>query len=161
MTIDRQIALFAGMGSVAALAAALFFEHVLGLAPCPLCLWQRWPHVIAAGVAALAWLWPAPALFFAGALAVASSGALGVYHTGVERGWWAGPQICAGAPDLTRLSAEDLFDRLLAAPIVRCEDVAWQLFGLSMASWNALLSFSLAALWLAALWHGWGKARTA
>jgi len=148
---DRNLALMAGLGSLALLGGAIYFEFVLGMAPCSLCLWQRWPHYASVALALLAMAAPVLPVILAGAGAAAGSGVLGVFHTGVERGWWPGPSACAGAVDLSRLTAEQMLDRILAATVVRCDEVAWQLGGLSMASWNAILSFALAGLWLMAL----------
>jgi disulfide bond formation protein DsbB len=147
MTRTRAILLAAG-GSAALLAGAFVFQ-TLGYAPCKLCLWQRWPHAAAVvlGAAALALpgrLWPA-----LGALAALTTSALGLYHTGVERGWWLGPDTCTSAP-VAGLTPEELLDQINQAPLVRCDEVAWSLIGVSMASWNMLLSLALALLWLLA-----------
>jgi disulfide bond formation protein DsbB len=151
MRRDGGLALLAGLGSAALLGGAFYFQYVLGMAPCELCLWQRWPHGAAVVLGLLAWVVPAAPVLLAGAAAAAATGGIGVYHTGVERGWWPGPSACSGAVDLSRLSAEQMLDRILAAPVVRCDEVAWEMLGLSMASWNALASFALAAVWLVAL----------
>ncbi len=148
---DWTLAFLAAMGSAALLGAALFFEMVLDMQPCQLCIWQRWPHVVAVVLGVAVWAWPLAPLMLAGALASATSGGIAVYHTGVERGWFEGPSACSGGVDLTRLSAEEMLDRILAAPVVRCDEVPWELLGLSMASWNALASFALAGVWLVAL----------
>jgi disulfide bond formation protein DsbB len=148
---DWTLAFLAAMGSAALLGAALFFEMVLDMQPCQLCIWQRWPHVVAVVLGVAVWAWPLAPLMLAGALASATSGGIAVYHTGVERGWFEGPSACSGGIDLTRLSAEEMLDRILAAPVVRCDEVPWELLGLSMASWNALASFALAGVWLVAL----------
>ncbi|KAB2885605.1 MAG: disulfide bond formation protein B [Albidovulum sp.] len=142
-----QLILLAAGGSAALLAGAHVFE-ALGYAPCKLCLWQRGPHwaAVAIGLAALVTAWRL--LPWAGALAAAATGALGVYHTGVERGFWQGPDSCTSGGSLSG-SAEDLLNEIMAAPLIRCDEVAWSLFGLSMASWNAILSFALMALWIA------------
>ncbi|GAB4284464.1 MAG: disulfide bond formation protein B [Roseovarius sp.] len=144
----RILVLLAAGGSAALLLGAFGFQYLGGLAPCKLCLWQRWPHAAAVliGLAALRWPamrpWP-----FAGALAALATSAIGFYHLGVEQRWWEGPSTCsAAAPG--GLSAEALFERIMSAPLVRCDEVAWSLFGLSMAGWNALLSLGLAGLWL-------------
>ena len=153
--IRLPLALLAAAGSGALLLAALFFQYGMGMAPCALCYWQRWPHL-----AALVWggaLLALPGglsgrvLVLLGAGAAATSGWIGVYHTGVERGWFKGPSGCSAGFDMSSLSAEELLERVLAAPVVRCDEVPWELLGLSMASWNALASFALAGLWLAAL----------
>ncbi|MCC5989102.1 MAG: disulfide bond formation protein B [Pararhodobacter sp.] len=148
---DWSLAFLAGMGSAVLLAGALYFELVMGLLPCELCLWQRWPHGAAVALGVLVWAAPLAPVFLAGAAAAATSGVIGVYHTGVERGWFEGPAACSGGIDVGRLSAEELLDRILAAPVVRCDEVPWEMLGLSMASWNAVASFGLAGLWLVAM----------
>lgn len=142
--------LLAAGGSAVLLAAGLIFQAA-GYAPCDLCIWQRWPHVAAVLIGALALLWrPASWLLVLGALAAAATGALGVYHTGVERKWWAGPDACTSGP-VQGLSAEDLLNQILTAPLVRCDEPAFEILGLSMATMNAAASFALAILWLLAL----------
>lgn len=148
MTGSRKLILLAALGSAALLAGAHIFQ-AMGYAPCKLCLWQRGPHWAAVAVGALALVLPWRVLPWAGALAAAATGALGVYHTGVEQKWWQGPAACSAGGDLTG-SAEDLLGQIMAAPLVRCDEVAWSFVGISMASWNALLSFALAAVWIAA-----------
>jgi disulfide bond formation protein DsbB len=146
----RNLQILALLGSMGLLLAALAFQYIGGMAPCQLCIWQRWPHVVAfAGVLGLVVAGPIWALV--GAAGAATSGAIGVYHTGVERGWWQGPASCSGGGDLSQLTPEELLAQIMSAPVVRCTDVAWDLLGLSMASWNAVLSFGIAALWLASL----------
>lgn len=137
----------AGAASALVLAAALAFQYVGGYAPCPLCLWQRWPHALAVvlGLAVLALPWRALAAL--GVLAMLVSAALGVWHAGIEWGWWAGPTTCTAPGEVSQMSPADLIARLEATPVVRCDEAAWSLAGLSMAGWNALLSLGLAVLW--------------
>ena len=85
----------------------------------------------------------------AGALAALTTAGYGAYHTGVERHWWPGPDTCTSG-SIGQLSAKDLLAQIQAAPVVQCDQVAWAMFGLSMASWNMLASLVLVALWLAA-----------
>ena len=146
----RKLQILALLGSAGLLLGALAFQYVGGMAPCQLCIWQRWPHVVAL-VGALGLVVAAPVWALLGAAGAATSGAIGVYHTGVERGWWPGPASCSGGGDLSQLTPEELLAQIMAAPVVRCDQVPWELLGLSMASWNAILSFGLAALWLASL----------
>ncbi|WP_336098417.1 disulfide bond formation protein B [Roseovarius sp. CH_XMU1461] len=139
----------ASLGSLALLVGAFGFQHLGGLPPCKLCIWQRYPHALAVliGVAAVAIRGRLlPLLGLAAALTTAG---VGLYHTGVERGWWEGPTTCTSS-GTSGLSADDLFDKIMTAPVVRCDDVAWELLGLSMASWNGILSLGLAALWFLA-----------
>ena len=88
-------------------------------------------------------------LSWLGALAALATAGVGLYHTGVEQGWWEGPTTCTSGP-IGSLSSDELFDQIMAAPLVRCDDIAWQLAGLSMAGWNMVLSLILAALWIMA-----------
>ena len=146
-----SLASLAGFASASMLAGAFYFQYVVGLAPCELCIWQRWPHLIAFVIGMLAWVIPSVWLMRLGAITMAVSGGLGIYHTGVERSWWQGPTTCSGTTDISAMNPEDLLDHILAAPVVRCTDVAWEMFSLSMASWNALASFALVALWCVAI----------
>lgn len=145
----RLLTLLAGFGSFSLLAGAFAFQYLGGLAPCALCLWQRWPHAAAVGIGALALVAGGAALPLMGALAALATAAIGLFHTGVERKWWDGPGACSGG-DVGALSADDLFDKIMAAPLVRCDEVAWQMLGLSMASWNAIIAVALASIWIAA-----------
>lgn len=144
----QQLIGWAGLGSALLLGAAFVFQ-AMGFAPCAMCLWQRWPHAAAIGLAAVGVVFPSALLALAGAASVATSAGLAVFHTGVERAWWAGPATCSSG-STAGLSAEELLDQIMAAPLVRCDEVAWELLGLSMASWNALASLALAGLWLLA-----------
>jgi len=145
----RQVQALALAGSLGLLLGALAFEYLGGMAPCPLCIWQRWPHVVALAGAGALIVGGAPFALI-GAGGAATSGGIAIYHTGVERAWWDGPSTC-GAGDITGLSAEELLAQLRAAPVVRCDEVPWEMLGLSMASWNAVASFGIAALWLVSL----------
>jgi disulfide bond formation protein DsbB len=152
MSRNLLILLAAG-GSFAALAAAYAFQYIGGLAPCHLCWLQRYPHFVAVGLGVLALLIPrtllARLLPLAGAAAALTTAAYGAYHTGVERHWWEGPTTCTPG-SITGISAKDLLAQIQASPVVKCDQVAWDMFGLSMASWNMLLSLVLVALWLMA-----------
>lgn len=146
MTFRYGVAI-ASAGSAALLLGALAFQYIVGLAPCHLCILQRWPHVaaIVIGVIALITGWRPLALI--GAAAAATSAAIGIYHTGVERGIFEGPTSCtSGAPG--KMSSDQLFDQIMTAPLIRCDEVAWQFLGLSMASWNAVLSLVLVGVWV-------------
>ncbi|MGB5184849.1 MAG: disulfide bond formation protein B [Xanthobacteraceae bacterium] len=139
--------------SLTTLAGAWFFEYVLKLAPCPLCLEQRIPyHVIVPlslllGIAALARA-PRKLLlvgFAAIAIAAGCNVVLGIYHAGVEWHWWAGPADCSGP--LTDLrTGGSLLDQLHAVHVVRCDEAAWRFLGLSLAGYNVLISLALAVI---------------
>lgn len=145
----RPLILLAAGGSLAVLLGAFGFQYLGGLAPCHLCLLQRWPHAAAIAIGALALVWPWRGICYGGGLAALAASGLGVYHTGVERGWWQGPTTCTSG-SVAGVSPADLLNQILAAPMVRCDEVAWAMFGLSMASWNAVISAALALIWLAA-----------
>ena len=156
MTRTPLILLAAG-GSVALLAGAFVFQ-ALGYAPCAMCLWQRWPHAAAIVIGALALVTRGPVMPALGALAALTTAGIGVYHTGVERDWWEGPSSCTGSgAGLGGLTGADLLSTD-APPLVLCDQVAWALGGLSMASWNALLSFVLAVIWVMAARRGAARA---
>jgi disulfide bond formation protein DsbB len=148
MTQFRKAVLLAAGGSAALLLGAFLFQ-MLGYPPCKLCLWQRWPHGAAIAIGVLTVLTGLRWLPWLGALAATTTGAIGVYHAGVEQGWWQGPTTCTSGGALTG-STQDLLGQIMTAPLVRCDEIAWTFAGLSMASWNAILSFLLAALWVVA-----------
>ena len=144
----KNLILIAAGGSLALLLGAWGFQ-ALGYAPCKMCIWQRWPHGAAILIGAAALVIPLALLALLGAAAAATTGAIGIYHTGVEKGWWTGPTTCTSG-DISEMSSEDLFDSIMAAPLVRCDEIPWDMFGLSMAGWNAAISAVLVLLWLAA-----------
>ena len=134
---------------VALLGGALLSQYVGGLYPCEMCIWQRYPHGAAILLALAALASPIEAvrtrpLLLLAALAIAVSGAIGVYHAGVEYGWWEGITTC------TTNGATSLND-IMSVPLVRCDQVQWSLAGISLAGFNAIFSLGGAALvaWLA------------
>jgi disulfide bond formation protein DsbB len=129
----------------ALLAGALGSQYLGGLHPCEMCYWQRYGHWAGLTFATLALLvvhQRRPLLLLA-ALGIGASGAIGAFHAGVELGWWEGFTTC------TATGARTL-QEILAAPLVRCDQVQWDLLGISMAGWNALFSLSAvgAIAWL-------------
>lgn len=142
--------ILAAGGSAALLLGAWGFQHIGGLAPCKMCIWQRYPHVAAVVIGALALVLPKlNPLPLLGALAAMITAGIGLFHAGVEQGWWEGPSTCTSG-DIGGLSAEELMNQIMAAPLVRCDEIPWEMFGLSMAGWNAAISAVLVLLWLAA-----------
>lgn len=137
--------------SVLILGGAFAFQLVGGLQPCELCIWQRYPYAVTIGLAGVGiGLARAGverrllvALLALCALTFLVGAGIALFHVGVEHKWWEGTSACVG-----RLSGagslDDLRERLLAAPVVRCDEAAWSLFGISMAGYNGLLSLALA-----------------
>lgn len=152
MSARRRMVL-AAAGSLALLAGAYMFQ-ALGYAPCKMCLWQRWPHFAAVGLGLVALVRPSRIVAACGMLALLATAGVGVFHSGVERGWWQGPASCSGGSDLGGLSGADLLSTEVTDRVVMCDQVAWSFAGLSMASWNAVFSFLLALLWASALVRG-------
>jgi disulfide bond formation protein DsbB len=147
---DLQLrAIGAASGSLALLLAAFGFQIIGGLAPCPLCLWQRWPHAVAVILGFLILVFPARWIAAVGALAMITGAGIGLWHAGIELKWWPGPGTCT-APVAGDMDPGELLDQILAAPVVLCDEVAWSLLGISMAGWNAIASAVLAFLWLRA-----------
>lgn len=148
--MKKTLILIATAGSAALLLSAWGFQYIGGLAPCKMCIWQRYPHGAAIILGLLAFAFPGVRpLPLLGALAAATTAGVGFYHAGVEQGWWEGPSTCTSG-DIGGLSAEELMKQIMSAPLVRCDEIPWQMFGISMAGWNALLSAGLVLVWIAA-----------
>ena len=147
--LDRAIIALATI-SLLSLSTAFYFEYFLNLAPCNLCLWQRWPH-------ALIVIFAFPTIItnrfksFACLLSlifIITSALLAGYHTGIEAKYWPGPQSCSGIKNIQTLSSEAFLSQILKTPIIQCDKIAWSFLKLSMAGWNFLISISLIPLWL-------------
>jgi disulfide bond formation protein DsbB len=137
--------------SIGALATAFIADHVFGLQPCALCLYQRWVYV-AAGALGMAGLFlplgaRRAAVAVAGMVFLGGAG-LAFYHVGVEQHWWAQTAACAGTVDLRGLTVEQLRNALQTPPPKPCDEVDWTLFGISLAGYNVLASLVLAVLCL-------------
>jgi disulfide bond formation protein DsbB len=135
---------------VALLGGALGSQYLGGLHPCEMCYWQRWPHGAAILIALLAFTKPAESptvrtLTLLAALAIAVSGAIGVYHAGVEAKIFEGFTQCTSTAK-AGVSTAELLRQITHAPLVRCDEVQFRFLGISMAGWNAILSLGGAAL---------------
>lgn len=130
----------------ALMAGALGSQYIGGLYPCEMCWWQRYPHIAAIVLAALAFVVPgaAPtrALVLLAGLAILVSGAIGVFHAGVEYHWWEGITACSSTMHGSGGSVDDILKRIMEAPIVRCDVAQWRLFGISLAGFNAIFSIT-------------------
>src|SRR5437762_2762493 len=151
MSDTRSYALVVLVLSTGIVGAALLSQHVGGLQPCVLCLYQRWPYYAAIALTLIAVLagdrTTTPIVLLVCALLFAAGAAVAFYHVGVERHWFQGPTTCS-SPSVAADTVEALRQRLLAQPVVRCDEVAWSLFGVSMAGWNFLASLGLVVLCL-------------
>ena len=147
----RRANLLALLLPAALLAGAWGSQLIGGLYPCEMCHWQRWPHYGAVAAALIALALPAarrPLVVLAGMLILAS-GAIGLFHAGVEYHWWQGFTQCTQT--LSGVSGEDMLARIMATPLIRCDTAQWTLWGVSLAGWNALFSLvgGSLVLWLA------------
>ncbi|WP_451971719.1 disulfide bond formation protein B [Azospirillum endophyticum] len=144
----RIAALLLALASAGVLLSALFFQFVLNYQPCVLCIMQRWPYVAVMVLGLVTWLfrrWKGlgDALLVVSGLALLAGAGIAAYHVGVEQHWWAGTSSCGGSAAANSLEA--LRAQVLAAPVTRCDEVAWSLFGISMAGYNVAISLALAA----------------
>ncbi len=146
----KMLILFSAGGSAALMLGALGFQYIGEMPPCKLCYWQRYPHIAAIVIGVLALAFSGRVFPAFGALAALSTALVGGYHSGVERMWWEGPTSCTSG-SVGGLSADDLMAQIMSAPLVRCDDIAWEMLGLSMASWNMLASLGLCVVWVMAM----------
>lgn len=142
------------------LGAAFAFQLIGGLQPCELCIWQRYPYAAVIGLSGVG-IGLARAgverrllalLLALCAVTLLSGAGIAAFHVGVEQKWWEGTSACVGNLSATP-TIEDLREKLLAAPVVRCDEPAWSLFGVSMAGYNMFLSLALGGASLMAVWR--------
>ena len=131
------------------LGGAYLSQYGFGLYPCEMCWWQRWPHFAALALAALSFLAPPKRLWIGlAALAILASGLIGAFHAGVEYHWWPGVTSCAAVVSSEGGSA---LETIMNTPLVRCDEAAWRLFGISLAGYNFLISTAAAVFVLSLL----------
>ena len=143
------------------LGGAYAFQYWGGLHACEMCWWQRYAHMAAIPLALVAYAARGRACvsaLFVGlaGLAIGISGGIGLFHAGVEYGWWQGLTACSTSP--TGGSSADILNQIMATPITRCDVAPWSLMGISMAGYNGLLSGASALAILALLLKGRKKA---
>jgi disulfide bond formation protein DsbB len=150
---DRRIPLLVTAASLAALAIAFASQYWGGLQPCVLCWYQRYPYMAAAalgmiGIVVAGRLDLLRAVMLLAAVAFLIDAGIAGFHVGVEQHWWAGTKECGSTLDLKTLTP----DELLNQPVARCDEIAWQKFGISMAGYNFLYAAlcGLTTLWFAA-----------
>ena len=134
---------------LALMAGALGSQYLGGLTPCEMCWWQRYPHMVALALALAGFFVPGRALVWLAALAIAASGAIGIYHAGCELHFYQCITQCTSTVS-AGMSTDDYLKAIMSAPMIRCDDIQWSLLGISMAGWNAILSLgsALLILWL-------------
>ena len=146
-----------GAISLSMILFVLISEYVFGFSPCSLCLIQRYPHILVAFTSV--WL-----IFFrthnvflypVNTLVMALSIILASYHVGVEQSIFQGPQSCSSSnlPLVSEKSAEALLKEILNTSVIRCNEVTWSFMGLSMATWNLILSIALFIGWTVSTFH--------
>jgi disulfide bond formation protein DsbB len=148
--MSRTLLILAAAGGSLAMLLGAYYWQSKGYPPCPMCWWQRYPHFVAVGIGVLALLLRGPVFPILGALAALTTAGIGLLHTGVERGWWVLQTACTTATGgLGGMSGADLLS-VDGDRAVMCDQVSWDYLGLSMASWNAVLSAGLALIWILA-----------
>src|SRR3954468_15592182 len=156
MLTMRVFAGFVLAASAVVLGAALYSQYFGGLAPCELCLLQRWPWAVVITISIVALFvghrrslpWVALVL---GLVFLASIG-FAFYHLGVEQHWFAGPSACTPSP-AAPTTLEEMRQRILSAQVVRCDAVQWSFYGVSLAGWNLLASLAMAVICAAVFWY--------
>ena len=144
----RWAVLLPGIGALAMLAGAYAFQYLGGLPPCTLCYWQRYPYMVAVALSVALVVLPVPNSVRRGglillALVFAVDAGIAGFHVGVEQHWWEGTASCgAGDADLP-MSLDALKAQVMSAPVVRCDEPAWTMLGISMAGWNGLAALIL------------------
>ncbi|MEM1366151.1 MAG: disulfide bond formation protein B, partial [Pseudomonadota bacterium] len=155
----HRLALFSGLTALAIVGSAWVFQ-LIGYVPCQVCLWQRVPYYIAGplliigGAMSMRGMIPdtiVRTIIVLGAAIIAVSGLIGIYHSGVEWGYWPGPESCGVGGVFTASDADDLFNSLASTKPPACDEAAGRFLGLSFAGWNVIAAFGLAAMMLWAL----------
>ena len=143
------------LGSILTLAAAYVFQYGFHYAPCDLCYLQRYPYMVTAALGAIFLVlegnkenfrFSSLGMAILGLMIIALfyDAGVAIYHVGVEQKWWQGPSECSSTIDMT-LTGEALLEAIMNAPLVKCDEVQWSLFGVSMAGYNAIIALSLAS----------------
>jgi disulfide bond formation protein DsbB len=158
----RTIAVLCALAAAFALGLALAAERWLGLAPCELCLWERWPYRLAIVLGLVAAMLPRPiARLLLGLvmLTILADGAIAFVHVGVEQHYWVSPLPECAAPHITAGSIADRLAQMPARPAKPCDDPSFLIpfLPLSMAALNLMFAFAFAAFLAAYLWISRGR----
>jgi disulfide bond formation protein DsbB len=147
----RNAPIVIAVASAAMLIAALAMQYVGGLPPCALCHWQRYAYIASGVIGLAAWFGARRVLIALAGVAFLVGAGIAVYHAGVEWKIFAGPSGCTGTVTGAQ-TLEELRRQLTQAPVIRCDEAPWTLFGISIAGYNALISAALAVYAFAAAW---------
>ena len=153
--------------SLGALAAAYIAQVWGGLDPCVLCIYQRYVYGVAFAVGLLGLLVgrsgiSRATMALAGLVFLVGAG-IAFFNVGVELHWWRGTAAChAPVFDLNQ-SLDDLRESMLETKFVPCDEIAWSLFGLSIAGYNTIASlvFAAASFWVVGRMRAEGVTREA
>ena len=140
MTASDKLAQRLALGVPALLLGGAYLsQYGFGLYPCEMCWWQRYPHFAAIALALIS-TFAAPKRLWIGLarLAILISGLIGAYHAGVEYKWWEGLTTCSST------AGGGSLEDILNAPLIRCDEAQWRLFGISLAGFNFLISTATA-----------------
>lgn len=149
-----RLAALVTFGMAATVGTALCFQYIGGYMPCHLCLLERDPYYYGIPLGVLAILaarfgmpiWIARVLLVVIGVMMLVGAGMGIYHSGVEWAWWAGPSSCTSTPGAATTNAGDLLSALNAVHGPKCDEAALRVLGLSMAGWNVVASLGLAAI---------------
>ena len=144
--IDRLLAppiasLLIALVSAAVLVSAFALEHLGGLEPCQLCIWQRYPYAALIVVGLIGWRVAARPMLGLSAIILLGGAGLAAYHVGVEQGWWSLPAGCVAG---SRAQTIEELRQLLSTAPPACDQVSFTFLGLSLAGWNVITSLALA-----------------
>lgn len=143
--IRNEPVLFAGLVATLMLGSAFTFQ-LFGYPPCDLCWWQRYPYMAIMGVSLLAMTilknMPQRVLLLALALLFLTDAGIAGFHVGVEQRWWEGLSTCSSFVSITD-DVNAALESIMNAPLVRCDEIAWSLFGISMAGYNMLIALGM------------------
>ena len=140
MTASDKLAQRLAIGIPALLLGGAYLsQYGFGLFPCEMCWWQRYAHFAALALALVSTFAPPRRLWVAlAAAAILVAGLIGAYHAGVEYKWWEGLTTCSST------AAGNSIDDILNAPLIRCDEAQWTLFGISLAGYDFLISTATA-----------------
>jgi disulfide bond formation protein DsbB len=134
----NQIVIYAVSFAAVSLLIVHLMQNIWHIMPCELCLWQRYPYyIILSGAVLVPLRYGVLALKIQFGSFLVGAG-LALYHTGLERNWWLGGS-CTTQKLAQNASPQDILLQLQASPLVKCDQISWHLWGLSLTNYNLLL----------------------